>query len=144
MNIIDTYWVSILPHMASTLGVFLAKQYIDGYIPNALLEAAKIDGAGPFDLFFKIDFPLVSSVFIGVLVIMFMTNWNEYYIPMVYLPSHPVVVYALYKMQAYSGTGMTIPILIAGSVIVSMPTLLLFLIFKERIMGNISLGGIKE
>lgn len=140
----DTFWGMFFMRATWTNMYFLIFYTAFKSQPTSYDEAAKIDGAGPFALFWKIDFPLVSSVFVGVLVIMFMTNWNEYYIPMVYLPSHPVVVYALYKMQAYSGTGMTIPILIAGSVIVSLPTLVLFLVFKNKIMGNISLGGIKE
>ena len=53
MNVIDTYWAYILPQLATTLGVFLTKQYIEGYIPDAFIEAAKIDGAGYFRIFFK-------------------------------------------------------------------------------------------
>lgn len=143
-HLYDNFWGMFFMRATWTNMYFLIFYTAFKSQPTSYDEAAKIDGAGPFDLLLKIDFPLVSSVFVGVLVIMFMTNWNEYYIPMIYLPSYPVVVYALYKMQAYSGTGMTIPILIAGSVIVSLSTLILFLVFKNRIMGNISIGGIKE
>ena len=59
MNIIDTYWVYILPHFASTMGVFLMKQYMEGALPNALLEAAKIDGAGYVRIFWTIVMPIV-------------------------------------------------------------------------------------
>ena len=53
LNLIDSYGVYIFPYLASTMGVFLMKQYIDGYVPNALMEAAEIDGAGYFRIFFK-------------------------------------------------------------------------------------------
>ena len=51
LGLLDTYWIYILPPMASTMGVFLGKQYIEGYVPDALLEAAKIDGANQFKVF---------------------------------------------------------------------------------------------
>ena len=59
LHMIDTYWVYILPQLATTLGVFLMKQYIEGYIPDALLEAASIDGAGPYRVFWSIVMPVI-------------------------------------------------------------------------------------
>lgn len=62
LHIIDTYWVYILPFIPSSMGVFLMKQYIDGYIPDALLEAAKIDGASYLRIFWRIIFPNVKPL----------------------------------------------------------------------------------
>lgn len=59
MKIIDTYLVYILPQLAATLGVFLMKQYIEGYVPDALLEAASIDGAGYYRIFWQIVMPVI-------------------------------------------------------------------------------------
>ena len=77
MHIIDTYWVSILPHMASTLGVFLAKQYIEGYIPNALLEAAKIDGASHYRVFWSIVMPVIKPAWLTLMLFAFRDIWAE-------------------------------------------------------------------
>ena len=68
LKIIDTYWVYILPQLASTLGVFLAKQYIEGYIPNPLLEAAKIDGANYYRVFWSIVMPIIKPAWLTLLL----------------------------------------------------------------------------
>ena len=60
LKMIDTYWVYVLPYLASTMGVFLMKQYMEGSVPDALLEAARIDGAGYFRTFWEIVFPMVK------------------------------------------------------------------------------------
>lgn len=60
LRVIDTYWAYILPYLATTLGVFLMKQYMDGYVSDTFLEAAKIDGAGYFRIFWQIVMPMVK------------------------------------------------------------------------------------
>lgn len=62
LNIIDTYWVMILPYIASTMGVFLMKQYMEGSVPDALIEAARIDGASVPRIFFRLCFLSLSHV----------------------------------------------------------------------------------
>ena len=85
MQIIDTYWVYILPHMASTLGVFLMKQYIEGYIPDALLEAARIDGAGDMRILFTIILPLSKSILATVALWTAVANWNSWFPCLLYI-----------------------------------------------------------
>ena len=75
MGIVDTYWVMILPYIASTMGVFLMKQYMEGAIPNALLEAARVDGAGPYRIFFQIALPIVKPCWLTLTLFGFRDIW---------------------------------------------------------------------
>ncbi len=111
---------------------------------NTYAEAARIDGAGDFTVFFRIAIPLAVPVIVGVAILVFIDAWNNYTVSLIYLPSHPVVTLGLFYMQSNTATNMTVPILIAGAYIVCIPTLVLFVAFRNKIMGNLSIGGIKE
>ena len=75
MGIIDTYWVYILPFIPSSMGVFLMKQYMDGYIPDALIEAANIDGANWLRIFWTIVFPNVKPCVLTLVLFAFRDIW---------------------------------------------------------------------
>ena len=102
-------------------------------------EAAQIDGANNFTIFIKIMLPLALASIVAVGILLFIQYWNEYYIPMIYLRSFPTAAYGLYMMEgrAYE------PEKLASSLIVCIPTLALFVIFRKKIMGNLAIGGIK-
>jgi len=76
MGIIDTIWAYILPAIPSSMGVFLMKQYMDGYVPNALIEAAKIDGADWFRTFFTIIMPMVKPCLLTLTLFSFRDMWS--------------------------------------------------------------------
>ena len=74
----------------------------------------------------------------------FIGYWNDYYIPMIYLPSKPTIAYALYCFQTTSVTSVSnVPAKMAGSLIVFIPVFILFLIFKKKLIGNLTVGGLK-
>lgn len=76
LKMIDTYWVYVLPYLASTMGVFLMKQYMEGSVPDALLEAARIDGAGYFRTFWEIVFPMVKPCCMTLTLFAFRDVWS--------------------------------------------------------------------
>lgn len=106
-------------------------------------EAAFIDGAGHFTVFAKIMFPMTTTIF-GVL---FLTNvislWADYQTPMIYLPSSPTLAYGVFSFQTSVENGVTIPIKIASLIAVAIPMFTLFMIFKEKMMGSLTIGGLK-
>lgn len=107
-------------------------------------EAASIDGANNYVIFFKIMFPMVINMFGGLFLLEFITLWNNYYTPMVYYPSYPTVSYGLYRFQfSFSINPNKQPIRLASTIVVAMPVLILFVIFNKRLVGNISVGGLK-
>ncbi len=76
IHMIDTYWVYILPYLPSTLGVFLMKQFIDSSIPDALLEAGRIDGAGLFKIYRQIAFPIMKPAWLTLALFAFRDLWS--------------------------------------------------------------------
>lgn len=107
-------------------------------------EAAFIDGASHFRVFFNIMIPLVSTSIYSMMLLSFISNWNDYYFPMIFLPSMPTAAYGLFKFQSStSGAASSIPIQLAACVFLALPIFVLFVIFKEKLIGNISIGGLK-
>ncbi len=141
MNIIDTYWVYILPHMASTLGVFLMKQYMEGYVPDSLLEAAEIDGAGYFRIFFEIIVPICKPIILTVILFGFREIWAS--IPEGAIFQEELKTLPMITTQitaggiARSGSAMAI------SVIMMIPPVLVYLISQSNVTESMSSAGIK-
>jgi ABC-type glycerol-3-phosphate transport system permease component len=113
-------------------------------IPRDYTEAAKIDGAHPFTIMTKIIFPLAGGTIATVLVLAFIGYWNDFQIPMVYLPSHPVAAYGMYYFQTSRGSALDyVPIQMAGVLIMALPIVIFYGIFNKKLNVNLSVGGIK-
>ncbi len=108
-------------------------------------EAAIIDGANHFQVFFKVMLPLVKSLMGVVFLVFFIEYWNDYQVPMLFLEDKPVLSLGLFEFfKSYDQELSTPVVKIAGGVIVLMPLLVLFLMFKDKLMGNLTEGGIKS
>ena len=107
-------------------------------------EAAMIDGASHFRVFSTIRLPLAKTAFGAVFMLAFITYWNEYTTPMVFLPSQPTLAYGLwYFRQNPDPRYSSVPMQLAACLISCIPIFLLFMLFKNRIMGNLTMGGLK-
>ena len=114
-------------------------------MPDGYAEAAKIDGAGNFAVCFKIYLPLAGNLFATVMLIQGITFWNDYQTPLLYLETYPTLAYWLYRFTESTKTALSfVPVKAAGAMLLVFPILLVFLFFNNRIMGNLSLGGLKE
>ncbi len=108
-------------------------------------EAALIDGANHFQIFFRIMLPLVKSLFGVVFLMFFIEYWNDYQVPMLFLENQPTLSLGLFEFfKSYDQMLSTPVVKIAGGVIVLVPLLLLFMVFKNKLMGNLTDGGIKN
>ena len=113
-------------------------------LPKAYTEAAQIDGANHFQIFFKIAFPLVSLLFGTILLINFITFWNDYQTPLIYLPNKPTAMLGVYSMVFSTDTYLaTKPRIMTSIMLVCIPVITLFSIFHKRLMGNLTIGGVK-
>ena len=142
MNIIDTYWVYILPHFASTMGVFLMKQYMEGSVPDALLEAARIDGAGYFRTFWEIVFPMVKPCCMTLTLFAFRDVWSG-------VPGGTIFSEALKTLPAIMTQITAGGIARAGSamavtVIMMLPPILVYMISQSNVLESMNSAGIKE
>jgi ABC-type glycerol-3-phosphate transport system permease component len=107
-------------------------------------EAAEIDGASEWTIMVKIMFPLVASTFGVIMLLFFISYWNDYMTPLLYLPSYPTIAVGLYKFYSAPGqqTGL-IPMQLTGCMLVMVPILIIFIIFRNKIMSNVAIGGLK-
>lgn len=114
-------------------------------IPNEMIEAAKIDGAQQTSIFFRIIFPLSKTTFMTIMLLLFIAVWNDYQTPLLYIPSKPTLSLGMYTLfQSTESVLSWPPAKIAGCYILFVPILILFVIFHKRLMGNLTMGGVKE
>lgn len=145
LRMYDSIWGMFLMK-ANFLGMYyLVFHAMFRGIPKDFDEAAWMDGAGNFTIFFKIIFPLVIGTFVTVVLINFINFWNDYMTPMIYMPSFPTISLGLFNIIDGTITGKTgAPIQFAAAMIVFIPNFTVFIIFRNKLIGNISMGGLKE
>ena len=141
-NIIGNY---IQKMTGSGMYFFVYLAYFKG-TSETYREAAQIDGASQFRIMTTIYFPLAIKIIATVFLIQFVALWNDYQTPLLYLPTHPTLAYAVYYVsyEAFEPALYHTPPRIAGLMLLAVPIVNLFAIFKDKLMGDISLGGIKE
>ena len=104
-------------------------------------EAAQIDGAGHFKIFIEIMLPLIRSTVFAVFILLFIEYWNDYYTPMVFLPESPTMSYGLFLFQTDNKA--STPVQLASCLMACLPILVVFVAIKDKIMSNVTMGGIK-
>ena len=141
----DTIWGMFLMK-ANFLGMYyLVFHAMFRALPKDFDEAAYMDGAGNFTIFFRINLPLVVGTFVTVMLIKFIDFWNDYMTPMIYMPNYPTIAYGLYKFIQDTTNGKSgTQIKLSACMLVFIPNFLIFIIFRNKLIGNISMGGLKE
>lgn len=134
-------------------GILFMKSYVTGLyflsfyaalrvIPRDYEEAAQLDGASNFGIMLKIITPMVTGVFTTVLLLTFITFWNDYQTPLIYVPSYPTLAYGLWHYINVDSSG-SVPMKLSGCMMMAVPLFILFIAFQNKLMGNISVGGLK-
>ena len=141
LHIIDTYLVYILPYLPSTLGVFLTKQFMDASVPQPLIEAARIDGAGFFRIYFKIAMPISKPAWLTVLLFSFRELWSLQPQGTVFseeLKTLPSVMNTISQGGlARSGSAM------AATALLMIPTIAVYWLTQSNVMKTMGTSGIK-
>lgn len=145
LGLFDTF-LGVWLMKANFLGMYFLVFYaVFRGVPKDYAEAAKIDGGGNCTVLFRIMLPMVAGTYFTVVLLNFITFWNDYQVPLIYLPNHPTVAYGLYRFNfASSGSLSSVPMKLAGSFLVLLPILIIFLIFHKRLLGKVHMGGLKE
>ncbi len=114
-------------------------------LPDSYIEAAEIDGASQLKVLTNIALPLTVKIISTVLLLHFITYWNNYTSPLVYLPTHPTLAWGIFKLDKDPQIASlnSVPGKVTASMFLAMPVLILFIFLRDKIMGNVSLGGIK-
>lgn len=142
LNLLNTYAGLIYPSLSAPLGVLIMKQFYDG-IPNELLEAARIDGANVFTIWFKICFPLARTALAAVGIFTFTNSWNNFLWPFLSITSEKMMTLPV-GIPQFQGANLTEFVLpMTASLIASVPALLAFVIFQKQIIKGVAMSGIK-
>lgn len=113
-------------------------------IAGELKESAMIDGAGNMTIMLRIMFPLTINMYGILFLTSFIGRWNDYMTMVIWLPSKPNLAYGMYKFSTNTATGGSWPTTqIAGCMILMIPILVIFLIFKDKVIGKVTMGALK-
>jgi multiple sugar transport system permease protein len=142
LGLVNSYWGVIIPGMAGVFGIFLVRQYARG-IPDDLIEAARIDGAGELRIFWQVVLPMLKPVLATLAVFTFMAAWNDFMWPLIVLTDQerytlPVALAALSREHI-----MDVELMMAGAVVTVLPVLLLFLLLQRYYIQGLLLGSVK-
>jgi len=139
----NSYQSLILPGLAVPLGVIIQKAFIDG-IPDELMEAARIDGAGIFHIWLRIFVPLSRNAMVSYAIFAFVSSWNNFLWPFMSITNIEMMTLPV-GVATFQGAHLidfTIPM--AGAAVASAPMVIVFLLFQRQIIKGIALAGIKE
>ena len=141
LGIIDTYWVILLPAFAAPIGLFMMKQFMES-LPTALIEAAHIDGAGEFRIFWNIVMPNVKPAWLTVIIFSVQGLWNNSAATVIYSEAKKTLVYAFQQIQA-GGIARTGQVAAVTVITMSVP-ILIFILSQSQILETMASSGIKD
>ena len=140
---VGTYIALVVPLLASSLGIFFMRQNFLS-LPQSLLDAARIDGAGEYRIFFQIALPIVRPAMAALGIILFLTAWRDYLWPLIILSSKeqytaPVALGTLIGLTRVSWSGVMV-----GAVLMTVPFLIVFVFLQRFFVAGITAGAVKD
>jgi multiple sugar transport system permease protein len=142
MGWLNTIWGVMFPGVMSGFGVFLMRQFFMG-IPDELIDAARIDGHGEFQIFWQIALPLVTPALSALAIFAFLGNWTAFLWPLI-STTNPDLYTVPVGLASLSGEFQTDwEMIMTGSSIATIPTLLVFILLQRNIINGITLAGLK-
>jgi ABC-type glycerol-3-phosphate transport system permease component len=140
---IDTPWPLIIPGAANAFGIFFMRQYMLS-VPDEMLDAARVDGASEFGIFWRIVLPTSIPGLISLSIIFFMSSWNNFLWPLAILHSDAMQTVPVMLNSLQGPPGRTaFDVLMAGSVVSVLPMLAVFLILQRHLVAGITSGAVK-
>ncbi len=143
LGLLNTYFGIIIPGMASIFGIFLIRQYLQG-IPDSLIEAARIDGASDWRIYWRIILPLALPVLVTLTLFTFMGTWNDFLWPLIVMTNEDMYTLPVAISNLLGEHALDLELMMAGSVITILPVLIVFMLLQKYYIQGILLGGIKE
>jgi len=149
MGITNTYWSVIIPSLINPFGLYLMWIFARDAIPDSLLEAARVDGAKEWRIFFSISLKLLRPGMITVALFAVVATWNNYFLPLIMLnkPSLYPLTVGLYQWNALSQTAGGTPIfnlVLTGSVLMIVPIMVVFLVMQRYWQSGLAAGSVKQ
>lgn len=150
LGLVNTPWAVIIPQLSNPFGLYLMIIYAQTSIPISLVEAAKIDGASHWKIFWKIGFPLLSPGFVTVLLFALVGVWNNYFLPLIMLQdtkTYPLTVGLNMWLKAGNDTSvkeMPNNFILTGAFIAILPLIVAFLFLQRYWQSGLAAGAVKQ
>ncbi|MFF5081741.1 carbohydrate ABC transporter permease [Actinoplanes sp. NPDC000266] len=151
VGLVNTPWAIILPSLVSPFGLYLMRIYAQDAVADSLIEAARIDGAGEFRIFFKVAARSLAPGFITVLLFTLVATWNNYFLPLIMLNDpklYPITVgLSSWSAQAAAGSGSDpelLALVVTGSLLSIVPLIAAFLLLQRYWQSGLTAGSVKE
>jgi multiple sugar transport system permease protein len=145
VNLTNTYWAVLLPSLLSPIGVFLARIYAADAVPNDLLDAARVDGAGEFRIFGRVAIPLLAPGMVTIFLFQFVAIWNSFFLPLIVLTDpnlFPVNLgLATWNFDPASHE-ILYDLIVTGSFIAVLPLVALFLFLQRYWRAGLAFGSL--
>ena len=140
----NTFWGLILPSVTSVFYIYLLKENF-AQIPDELYKAAKVDGTSDFKYLTKVMIPISAPTLVTVVILKVIECWNSYVWPRLITddPNYYLVSNGIQEIREHGFGRQNIPAMMAAVVVISVPLIVLFLIFRNKVMAGVSRGGIK-
>jgi ABC-type glycerol-3-phosphate transport system permease component len=149
LNLLDTFWVHILPVLAMPVGLFLLKQFMDG-VPDDVIEAAQIDGASDWWIYWRIILPMVRPAIATIAILTFQAAWNNAEISTLYINDESLRNLAFYLTTLSNAMNTPGANVVAGqglaaaaALIMFLPNLIIFIFLQRQVMSTMSHSGLK-
>jgi multiple sugar transport system permease protein len=143
MGCINSYWGVIIPGMASIFGIFLIRQYALS-IPDSLLDAARIDGAGEFRIYRSLILPACKPILVTLAIFTFMGTWNDFLWPLVVLTDSDMYTLPVALANLLGEHVQDTELMMAGSVLTVLPVIVVFVALQRYYIEGIMGGSVKE
>jgi len=142
MNLLNTYWAVIFPQVPAVIAVFIFKQFFDG-IPRELEEAARIDGAGLWKIYWRVIMPLSRPVIAAVAVLTFVGVWNNLMLPLFVISNPDLMTIPVGLATVQGSFGQRYADIQAGAILAALPLVALYLVFQRQIVEGVTGTGLK-
>ncbi len=142
LGLVNTYWGVIIPSLASIFGIFLIRQYAVS-IPDDLLDAARIDGAGEFRIYWSVVLPVIRPILATLAIWTFLSTWNDFMWPLIVLSDDRMFTLPVALANLSGERVQDTELMMAGSVLTVLPVLLVFLFLQRYYVEGITAGSVK-
>ncbi|MFF4691784.1 carbohydrate ABC transporter permease [Streptomyces sp. NPDC001307] len=145
----NTMWAVILPQLLNPFGVYLVRVYVQESLPDELLEAARMDGAGELRLLWSVALPTLKPALVTVLLFSMVGTWNNFFLPLVMLNNDKLFPLTVGLQSWYqgaliqSGANALFTLVIAGSLVAILPLIVAFLLLQRYWRGGLTVGSLK-
>ncbi len=142
VGLINTYWGVIIPSMATIFGIFLIRQYALS-IPDDLLDAARMDGASEWKIYWSVVLPLCRPILITLAIFTFMAAWNDFMWPLIVLNDNSMYTLPVALANMVGEYVQDTELMMAGAVVTVLPVMIVFVVLQRYFIEGIMLGSVK-